>query len=95
VSRLLSIPFIVVALCASACNPALRVDAHTGEAQRDAIARLTADPDAAYRNLDGPSGLDPLTAEKVVEKYEKKQGKSERPSSNPSIIQISSGGSNR
>ena len=83
------ISFVLTAFSA-ACTTS-RVAEEIGETQRETVARMTADPAAAQRNLDSPSGMDPLTGEQVMEKYEKKQGKIGKQRQTPSIIQIGTG----
>ena len=85
----LVISFVLTAFSA-ACTTS-RVAEEIGEAQQETVARMTADPAAAQRNLDSPSGMDPLTGEQVMEKYEKKQGKIGKQRQTPSIIQIGTG----
>jgi hypothetical protein len=85
----LVISFVLVALSA-ACTTS-RVAEQIGEAQHETVARMTADPGAARRNLEPPTGMDSLTGEQVMEKYEKKQGQAGKKQQMPSIIQIGTG----
>ena len=85
----LVIGIVLVALSA-ACTTS-RVAEEIGEAHHETVARMIADPAAAQRNLDSPSGMDPLTGEQVMEKYEKKQGQAGNKQQMPSIIQIGTG----
>jgi response regulator of citrate/malate metabolism len=85
----LAISVALAALCA-ACTTS-RVAEQIGEAHQETVARMTADPAAAQRNLDSPSGMDPLTGEQVMEKYQKKQGQTGKKRQTPSIIQIGTG----
>jgi len=85
----LALSVSLVALCA-ACTTS-RVAEEMGESQRKIVADMTADPAAAQRNLDSPSGMDPLTGEQVMKKYEKKQGQTGKQRQMPSFIQIGTG----
>jgi hypothetical protein len=88
--RTLLLPLALAALLG--CTHS-RVEKHWGEAQDELVGRMVANPEAEQAQAQPLEGLDPGTAEAVVEKYEQTQRESREPSQLPSIIQIESGGS--
>lgn len=81
-----------LALAAAGCTTS-RVAEHFGEAQRENVARMIENPEAERAPAQPVLGLDPLTAEEVVGKYEREQGRSREPSQVPSIL-LSTGSDN-
>ena len=68
-----------------------RVAEHWGLAQRENVARMVQNPEAEAAEASAVEGLDALTGEAVVGKYEREQSESRDGSQLPSIIQIESG----
>lgn len=81
-----------VPLLAGCVHPE-RVEEHWGESQREVWSRMTENPEAEHAPAAGVDGLDPLTGEAVIEKYDDTQRESREPTAHPSIIQIETGGS--
>jgi hypothetical protein len=72
------------------CAPS-RVAEHMGEAQHENVARMVENPEAESAPAAAITGLDPLTGEAVVEKYEREQVEAKDAESRRSILELMTG----
>jgi hypothetical protein len=84
---------LVAWLAVVGCVHPNRIEEHHGEAQGELVRRMVENPEAEQAPAAGVEGLDPITGEALMGKYEEQQGESKEPGQGPSIIQIESGGS--
>ena len=62
-----------------------------GEAYRDTRAATTANPAAGELNRETPEGLDPASAELMMDKHRQRESVVERERAAPSVINIGTG----
>jgi hypothetical protein len=70
------------------------LDKHWGDAQRDNKTVMIAHPEAEELNTALPEGLDPATAEQVMDNHRRREAQIEQQGGAPSIINIGTSGSN-
>ena len=68
-----------------------RVAEHMGEAQHENVARMVENPEAEHTPAAAITGLDPLTGEAVVGKYEREQAEAEDAEPRRSVLEFMTG----
>jgi hypothetical protein len=81
---------LMVAVISSCAYPS-RVEENWGSSQRANVAEMIADPTAAAAHPDSVIGLDPATAERVMENHRRSQKRRNEPQKLPSIINVGIG----
>ncbi len=87
---LAGIAWVALGAAATGCHHSW-VEERFGDAQRANVARMVENPEAEQAPSDPVEGLDPVTAEAVVDSYQREQERPRSEGAPASIIELSTG----